>query len=41
LTGILVLGDHQQKIFTALPDEFTLTDYDIHVVSSTQIMQDM
>jgi hypothetical protein len=41
LTGVLVLGDHQQKIFTALPEEFTFTDYDIHVVSSTQIMQDM
>ena len=41
LTGVLILGDHQQKIFTALPEEFTFTDYDIHVVSSTQIMQDM
>ncbi len=41
LTGVLVLGDQQQKIFTALPEDFTLTDYDIHVISSTQIMQDM
>ena len=41
LTGILVLGDHQQKIFTALPENFTFTDYDVHVISSTQIMQDM
>ena len=41
LTGILVLGDNQQKIFTALPEDFTFTDYDIHVISSTQIMQDM
>lgn len=41
LTGVLILGDHQQKIFTALPEDFTLTDYDIHVISSTQIMQDM
>ena len=41
LTGILVLGDQQQKVFTALPEDFTLTDYDIHVISSTQIMQDM
>ena len=41
LTGTLILGDHQQKIFTALPEHFTLTDYDIHVISSTQVMQDM
>ena len=41
LTGILVLGDQQQKVFTALPEDFTFTDYDIHVISSTQIMQDM
>jgi hypothetical protein len=41
LTGILVLGDQQQKIFTALPENFTHTDYDVHVISSTQIMQDM
>jgi septal ring factor EnvC (AmiA/AmiB activator) len=24
-----------------LPEDFTVTDYDIHVISSTQIMQDM
>ena len=41
LTGILVLGDNQQKVFTALPEDFTFTDYDIHVISSTQIMRDM
>ena len=41
LTGVLVLGDNQQKVFTALPEDFTFTDYDIHVISSTQIMQDM
>lgn len=41
LTGTLVLGDQGQKVFTALPEDFTLTDYDIHVVSTTQILQDM
>ena len=41
LTGTLVLGDQQQKIFTALPEEFTVTDYDIHVVSTTQILQEI
>ena len=41
ISGILILGDQQQKVFTALPEDFTFTDYDIHVISSTQIMQDM
>ena len=41
ISGILILGDQQQKVFTALPEDFTFTDYDIHVISSTQIMQDI
>lgn len=41
LTGTLVLGDHQQKIFTALAEHFTITDFDIHVVSTTQILEDI
>jgi hypothetical protein len=35
LSGTLILGDEQQKVFTALPEDFTYTDYDIHVISST------
>lgn len=41
LTGTIILGDKYQKIFTALPEYFTLTDYDIHIVSSTDVMQDL
>ena len=41
LEGTLILGEHQQQIFTALPQYFTFTDYDIHVTPSTEIMQDM
>jgi len=41
LTGTLILGDKYQKIFTALPEHYTLTDYDVHVVASTEIMQDL
>ncbi len=37
LSGVLILGDKQKKIFTALPEYFTLSDYDIHVVSSDEI----
>lgn len=41
LTGTLILGERQQRIFTALPEHFTLTDFDIHVVSSTQVLQEI
>ena len=41
LTGTLILGDKYQQIFTALPEHFTITDYDIHVISSTQVMEDL
>lgn len=41
LTGTIILGDKYQKIFTALPEHFTITDYDIHIVSSTEVMEDL
>lgn len=41
LSGALILGDKYQKIFTALPEHFTFTDYDIHIIASTQIMQEL
>lgn len=41
LTGTLILGEEQQQTFTALPEHFTITDYDVHVIASTQIMEDM
>lgn len=41
LSGTLILGDKLNKVFTALPEHFTHTDYDIHIVPSTQIMEDM
>ena len=41
LTGTIVLGEYQQRIFTALPEYFTLTDFDIHIISSSQIMEEM
>ena len=39
LTGTLILGDKQVKTFTALPEYFTLSDYDIHIVSSDEIIK--
>lgn len=41
ISGVLILGEEQQRIFTALPEHFTLTSYDIHIVSSTEVMQDI
>ena len=40
LTGTLILGEKQQKIFTALPEHFTLSDWDVHVSVSTDLMQE-
>ena len=41
LTGTLILGERYQKVFTALPEHFTLSDYDIHVITSTNVLQEM
>lgn len=41
LQGTIILGDKLQKVFTALPEHFTHTDYDIHIVPSTKIMKEM
>jgi len=40
LTGTLVLGK-LQKIFTALPKYFTVTDFDIHLTTSSEIIKEM
>ncbi len=41
ITGALILGDKGIKVFTALPEYFTVTDFDIHIASSTNVIQDM
>ena len=40
LTGTLILGKFQ-KLFTALPEHFTVTDFDIHLTTSTEILKEM
>ena len=40
LTGTLILGK-QQKLFTALPEHFTVTDFDIHLTTSSEIIKEM
>ena len=41
LTGTLILGEKFQKVFTALPEHFTLSDWDIHITTSTDVVRDM
>lgn len=41
LTGELILGDKLQKEFTALPEHFTITDFDVHVISSADASKDL
>lgn len=41
LTGTLILGDKYQKIFTALPEYYTLTDHDVRIITSTDIVKDL
>lgn len=41
LQGTLILGDKLQKVFNALPKYYTHTDFDVHIVASTQILKDL
>ena len=41
LTGTIILGDKYQQIFAALPEYFTVTDYDIHITASSEVMEDL
>lgn len=41
LEGTIILGDKYQKVFTALPEHFTLTDHDIRIITSTDVVKDL
>lgn len=41
LEGTLILGDKFQKVFTALPEYFTLTDHDIRIITSSDVVRDL
>ena len=41
LTGTLILGNKLQKLFTALPQYYTVTDYDIHIITSAEVIKEM
>lgn len=40
ISGTLILGDRLTKIFTALPEYYTTSDYDIHVTDSSEIVKE-
>lgn len=39
ISGTLILGNRLAKMFTALPEYYTMTDFDIHIQDSTEILQ--
>lgn len=36
-TGTITLGEKLVKVFTALPEHYTMTDYDLHIEDSSEI----
>ena len=40
ISGTLILGDRLNKIFTALPEHYTVTDYDINIADSAEILKE-
>lgn len=40
ISGTLILGNKLTKIFTALPKYFTVSDHDIHIADSAEIMKE-
>ena len=41
VTGVLVLGDLGQKIFTADPKYYTTTDFNVHIISGSEVAKDI
>ena len=40
ISGVIVLGEKLNKTFTALPEHYSFTDYDIHIADSSEIVRD-
>ena len=40
ISGTIILGNKLSKIFTALPEHYTITDYDIHIADSSEILKE-
>lgn len=41
LEGTIILGDKFQRVFTALPEHFTLTDHDVRIITSSEVLRDI
>jgi hypothetical protein len=41
ISGTLILGKNYTQLFTALPEYFTVTDFDIHIIASSEVMEDL
>lgn len=41
LQGALIIGERYQKTFDILPKYYTHTDFDIHIMSGSEIMKDL
>lgn len=41
ITGTIILGEKGQKIFTSIPEHYTLTDFDIHIIDGQESVRDM
>lgn len=39
IKGTLIAGDKNIKVFTALPEYYTMTDFDIHIQDSSEVAQ--
>jgi len=40
ISGTIILGERLNKIFTALPEHYTVTDFDINITDSAEVMQE-
>ena len=40
ISGTLILGEKLNRIFTALPEHYTVTDFDIHISDSSEILKE-
>lgn len=41
LQGTIILGEKQKAIFTALPEHYTVTDFDINIADTQSALQDL
>lgn len=40
ISGTIILGERLNRVFTALPKHYTLTDFDIHIQDTTEAMKE-